>query len=171
MARDYILRIIEQLGLIVASILAARRRGDVPTALAQVHEQCLQHVGLPFDLLKHASPEQVAEWLRSGGALVHPRSVILAELLLQDAEIQEESLNALGALISYLHTVCLLEEHAAAFSRDEESALRSKAAAARARVHLLVSEMGPGVADALPERFAQIIASVVARPEPPAEPA
>jgi hypothetical protein len=63
MAQDYILRMLQQIGAMLAGIIAKKQQGDLAGAEAELQEQCLHRVGLPLFVLKHSPPEAVAELL------------------------------------------------------------------------------------------------------------
>lgn len=142
MAQDYILRMLQQIGAMIAGIVAKKNAGDPAGAEAEIQEQCLQHVGLPIDMVKHASPDAVAELLATGGALRHTKGVFLAELLLQDATLAEARGNPPDALRSYQHAFRLLHDALGVLSGDEERAYREKLIA----ISVKLRDLGDGTA-------------------------
>ena len=87
MPQDYILRLLQQLGAIVATISGKRTAGDLAGAEREIDDQCQRHVGLPFAVIRQSSPEGLEALLAMGGSMQLHRSLILAELLRQDAEL------------------------------------------------------------------------------------
>src|ERR1700730_13292442 len=85
MAQDYILRSIEQVGLMLAE-LSRLKAAERP---ARIGPLSLRETGLPLDFVKHSAPETILQLLESGGGTQHARAVLLAELLLQDADLSE----------------------------------------------------------------------------------
>lgn len=83
MAGDYILRLIEQVSLMPAE-LNRLKSGEKP---ARISALCLRETGLPLDFVKHSSPKTIMQLLESGGGTQYARAVLLAELLLQDADV------------------------------------------------------------------------------------
>jgi hypothetical protein len=63
MAQDYLLRLIEQVALMLAE-LSRLRAGEKP---ARISALCLRETGLPLDFVKHSSPETILQLLESGG--------------------------------------------------------------------------------------------------------
>lgn len=116
---DYILRLVEQISRILAGIIHQKRLGRGEHALAGVEQACLEQVGLPLELIKQASPEQLLALLRSGGDIWVTRSLILAELLREEAEICELRGNAPSAALSYAHASRLIVD-ALPFLNDDE---------------------------------------------------
>lgn len=114
--------------MMLAQIVAKKTRGDVSGAAAEIEEQCLQHIGLPLILIKQSSPDAVAGLLASGGALRTTRAILLAELLLQDAELSELRGNPPEAVLSYSHAQRLLADVVGALNPDEQAHYRDQLA-------------------------------------------
>src|SRR6266511_4768887 len=72
MPADYILRLIEQVSLMLAE-LSRLRAGEKP---ARISALCLRETGLPLDFVKHSSPETILQLLESGGHSVRACSFI-----------------------------------------------------------------------------------------------
>jgi hypothetical protein len=66
-ATDYVLRLIDQIALMLAEILQLRKLGRAREAHDQIATACLQSVGLPLALVKHSAPETILEMLATGG--------------------------------------------------------------------------------------------------------
>ena len=126
MPRDYLLRLVEQMARMLAGLIAKRETGLHEEAKRDVEALCLEHIGLTLDFVKRASPEALEQALASGGALQHARAIGLAELLIQDAEICEETGHSAHAWISRLHAFCLLDDHFDLLSREEQATYRKK---------------------------------------------
>ena len=141
MSQDYILRMLHQVGAMLAGIIAKRQRGDLAGAEAELQEQCLQRVGLPLVVVKHSPPQAVAELLAGGGALHHARGVFVAELLLQDAALAEARGNPPDALGSYRVAYRLLTDALSVLSVDEEKTYRARLVAIAARLRDLGDDL------------------------------
>ena len=89
MQRDYIMRLIEQIAALMASIIAKERAGKYPEAKAEIDEKARRTIGLSLDQVRKLSPEAVSQLLASSGGLRYGRAVILAELLMHDAKVSE----------------------------------------------------------------------------------
>ena len=126
MPRDYLLRLVEQMARMIASVIARRQEGLHDEAKRDLETLCLEHIGLTLDFVKRASPEALKEALASGGALQHARAIGLAELLIQDAEIGDETGQSAHVWISRLHAFCLLDDHFELLSREEQATYRKK---------------------------------------------
>ncbi|PYJ69988.1 MAG: hypothetical protein DME76_07085 [Verrucomicrobia bacterium] len=126
MSQDYILRLIEQVTQMLASILALRRTGRDAEAAKEVEAVCLQSVGLPLSLVKRSSPERILQLLESGGGTQHVRAVMLAELLLQDAELSDAAKKKSEAMISRAQAHALLAHSVDSLSPDEQAVYRPK---------------------------------------------
>lgn len=126
MAQDYIMRLTQQLVAMLAAIIAKRRAGQVEDAKQDLANLCRQNVGLNLDTVKQLSPDALAAQLTSSGALRYPRSVMLAEFLIQDAEILEEQGQPQQALPNYIHAFCLLSDTIDFLTREEQDVFRPK---------------------------------------------
>lgn len=153
MARDYILRLIDHVALMLAEIVAKRKGGRKLEAQAEIEKQALQHTGLPLSLIRGSAPAMVAELLQHGGELRFIRAVLLAELLLQEAEMAEEDGDPSTALQGYLHAWHLLEDAAESFNREEHVHFGAKQEHARTRLLDLAKQLGVDLATLVPPHF------------------
>jgi len=153
MARDYILRLIDQVAMMLAEIVAKRRGGERALARTEIENQAMQHTGLPLSLIRSATPAMVADLLRNGGELRFIRAVLLAELLLQDAGIAEETGDTSAALTAYLHAWCLLHDSIGSFNADERAHFGAKQQHAGARLGELAAELGVDLTPLVPAVF------------------
>lgn len=153
MARDYILRLIDQVAMMLAEIVAKRKGGERAQARTEIESQSLQHTGLPLGLIRDSAPAMVADLLRNGGELRFIRSVLLAELLLQDASIADETGDKATALTDYLHAWCLLHDSISAFNAEERAHFGAQQQHAGARLVELAAELGVDLAPLVPAVF------------------
>ena len=126
MPEDYIMRLIQQVAAMLAAIIAKRGDGKPAEARQDLDTTCLQTLGLPLAILKRYTPEALTRQLEQSGANRYARSIILAELLIQDAELLSENGDEQGALASYLHSFCLLFDSFSFLSTDEQAFYRPK---------------------------------------------
>jgi hypothetical protein len=126
MAQEYILRLMQQIAAMLATIIAKRSSGQIMEAREELEATCLHSIGLSLDNVKRLSPEALADHLHKSGALSYTRAVMLAELLIQDAEILDRQNESRQALASYLHAFCLLFDSIGVFSAEEQSAYEPK---------------------------------------------
>ena len=126
MAQDYIMRLLQQVAAMLSVIIAKRRSGQLAEASQELEATCLRTVGLPLNKVKQLSPDELAAHLQMGGALRFTRAVMLAELLLQDAEILETRKEPQPALASYIHAFCLLCDSINVLSTEEQAVYASK---------------------------------------------
>ena len=122
MAQDYILRLIEQVAQMLAEI-SRLRTAEKPERIGAI---CEREIGLPLSLVKHSSPDTILQLLESGGATRHIRAVILAELLLQDAELSEATGKSQEAIVSLAQAKGLLARNIDNLSPDEQAVYRPK---------------------------------------------
>jgi hypothetical protein len=126
MARDYILRIADQIAAMLATILAKKQAGQIAEAGTELDNTCLQTIGLTLTDLKRLSPEAVAQLLNNVGALRPVRAVMLAELLLVDAELIEADPNPRPSLPNHVHAFCLLADVIDTLTTEEQAGYRIK---------------------------------------------
>jgi hypothetical protein len=126
MSQDYILRLIEQVGQMLASILTLRKAGRNAEATKEIEVVCLRAVGLPFNLVKQSSPETLLQLLQSGGGTQYVRAVMLAELLLQQAELCDAARKDREAMISRAQAHRLLAHAINSLAPDEQAVYRAK---------------------------------------------
>ena len=126
MVRDYVMRLVEQVAKMLASVIAKAESGEHGEARQELDAICQQHVGLTLDFVKRTSPEGVAQALESAGALRHARAVLLSDLLTLDADISDDTGRAAEATVARLHAFCLLADSMQMLSRDEQATYRPK---------------------------------------------
>jgi len=160
MPQDYLMRMIEQTTLMLLSILAAKKAGRNDDAAAEIEAACLQRIGLPLALVQRSSPEALSDLMqRSGDRYV--RSILLAELLLQDAELCELSEKNSEMIRSRLQAFCLLAESIDALSAEDQLVYRDK-------LDSLVQTLGTASADAyLQEKLRTYVVSKACKSGPP----
>ena len=126
MAQDYLLRLIEQAAQMLAAIIAHRKAGRVTEAALEIEAKCSQTVGLPLETVRRLSPEALWEILGQGGGLRYPRGVLLAELLLQDAELARTTNRAADTIRDQVQAFCLLAECVPVLAQDEAAIYRPR---------------------------------------------
>ena len=122
MPEDYILRLIEQISIMLAE-LARMKTAEKP---AHISALSLRETGLPFDLVKHSSPDTILQLLESGGGTQYARAAILAELLLQDADLSRGAGKNRDAAISRAQARALLTHSIDHLSSEEQAFYRPK---------------------------------------------
>ncbi len=127
MASDYILRLVDQIALML-EILGLRKNGRDAEAQEEIAKACLQSVGLPFDLVKRSAPETILEMLATGGGTQQFRAIMLAELLLQDAELSERARDKREAVIRRAQAHSLISHYLFQLSPEDQAIYRAKLA-------------------------------------------
>jgi hypothetical protein len=122
MPEDWILRLIEQVSLMLAE-LSRLKSGERASRISAL---CLRETGLPFDFVKHSSPKAILQLLESGGGTQHARAVLLAELLLQDADVNDAAGKNREAMISRAQAQALLAHSIGQLSPEEQAIYRPK---------------------------------------------
>jgi hypothetical protein len=92
--RDYILRLIEQLGALLRALAGSkgdvkkpeRAISDASQSDAALEKACQEGIGLSFRIIKEMAPDDLVELLRSGGATWVSRCFFVARLFEFDAE-------------------------------------------------------------------------------------
>ena len=122
MPADYILRLIEQVSLMLAE-LSRLKTGEKP---ARISALCLRETGLPLDFVKHSSPETILQLLESGGGTQYASAVLLAEMLLQDADLSDAAGKNREGAISRAQAEALLANSIDKLSPEEQTVYRPK---------------------------------------------
>jgi hypothetical protein len=126
--QDYIIRLLQQLGAMLATIAGKKSVGDLAGAEQEIAEQCLRHTGLPLMVVKQSSPEDLAALLAMGGAMQVPRALILAELLREDGQLSEARGNPPGAVMSYRQSAELIARALPSLRGEDERAFLERQA-------------------------------------------
>jgi hypothetical protein len=95
--RDYILRLIDQLGALLRALFGSGGEikgpetaiSDASQSDAALEKACQEAIGLSFRIIKEMAPDELIELLRSGGATWVSRCFLVARLFEFDAEIAE----------------------------------------------------------------------------------
>src|SRR5438105_7229420 len=132
MARDYFLRMIDQIAAVIEEINERQRSGDNSGAKAELNSQSRQAVGLDISQIQRMSPEAVAQLLETAGGLRQGRAILIAELLLKDAEMHHEDVSR--ATIDYVHAFCLLADVIDMLDAEDQATYRPKLHALASRL-------------------------------------
>ena len=82
--------------------------------------------GLLITLAIRSAPETILEMLATSGGTQHVRAIMLAELLLQDAELAESAGQKREALISRAQARALIAHNLAQLSAQDQIIYRAK---------------------------------------------
>jgi hypothetical protein len=93
--RDYILRLIDQLGALLRALVGSggdvkrpeNAISDASQSGAALEKACQEAIGLSFRIIKEMAPDELIELFRSGGATWVSRCFLVARLFEFDAEI------------------------------------------------------------------------------------
>jgi hypothetical protein len=69
MPQDYIMRLVEQIGALLAGIIAKTRAGLHTEAKAEIDEKARQTIGMDLRQIREMSPEALSQLLESGGGI------------------------------------------------------------------------------------------------------
>src|SRR5471032_1532484 len=108
MQKDYIMRLIEQMVAVLAAIIIKAETGHYQEAREDFDKVCRETVGLDLARVKTLAPDAVSSLLASAGSLSHTRSVMLAEILLSEAQIIKQQEYLPFPLANYVHAFCLI---------------------------------------------------------------
>jgi hypothetical protein len=136
MARDYILRLIEQIATMVAALINRRKAGEIIQAREDLENHCVRTIGFTLSEIKLLSPEEVAGILDRSGAMHVTRALILAELLMLDAQWHEEDRSLDDRMPNYVHAFCLIADSLDLLRSDEQTVFRAKLA-------MMAEKLGP----------------------------
>jgi hypothetical protein len=139
MPQDYIMRLIEQIGALLAGIIAKTRAGLHSEAKAEIDEKAQQTIGMDLRQVRAMSPEAVSQLLDGGGGLRQGRAMILVELLQHDAAVSEATGDNANALLDHLHAFCLLFDTIDTLTKEDQLGYRPKLDALAARLRDLPS--------------------------------
>jgi hypothetical protein len=121
MAQDYLMRLVQQIAAVLAAIISRRQSGRTEEAKGEIATQCLQTIGLTIARVRQLTPDALAEHLNASGMNRNYRSLLLAELLLQDAEMLEAEGQSQQAFGNYVHAFCLLDDVMPSLSDEEQA--------------------------------------------------
>ncbi len=110
MARDYILRLIEQVAAALAGVASRRRTGSISEARDEIERLCLQTIGLTPAALRGLSPDAVTQLLERSGGTRAMRGLLLAGLLEQEDDLAGPDRPPAERLAATVHCVCLLAD-------------------------------------------------------------
>ena len=109
--RDFVLRLIEQLGAIARALISGERgeisRAAAEAALADAAEQGL---GLSLQTLRALGPQSLVQLFRSGGAIGNSRIALAAAIYRTEAKIAASSGEASRATACAQKALYLLEQ-------------------------------------------------------------
>jgi len=137
MPQDYFLRIIDQVAVMLAQVMQKQLSGDITGAKAELNAHCHQTLGLDISQVQRMSPEAVTQLLDTAGGLRQARAIMLAELLLKDAELEEHDHSRVA--IDQIHAFCLLAGAIAALDMEDQQAYRPRLQALADRLRPLQS--------------------------------
>ena len=87
---DYIMRLIEQLGAVLASVLKLGDVGQFQQALAALDQAYHQFFGLDADLINAMDDDYLIEMLSPHGVLDGERALVMANLLLAEGDLYQK---------------------------------------------------------------------------------
>lgn len=87
MHQDYVMRMIQQMGLFVTHLLKKRKAGDDEGALVEIHEAYGRMTGLHASMVYGLSEDDVVNMMTAQGAIHPERFVALGILLREEGDI------------------------------------------------------------------------------------
>jgi hypothetical protein len=120
------MRLVEQVVAVLARIEEQRQAGRNEEARQELRVLCLEHTGMSLDSIQRSSPEALAESLSAVGALRPMRSMLLAELLIHEAQLSGEAKGAGGWIVCRLHAFCLIVDCIGLLRADEQEPYRKR---------------------------------------------
>lgn len=126
MTQDYVLRMIQQIAAMVAAIVSKRRNGQGEEAQQEVEKVFEQHMSLPITVVRNLPPEALSAHLEMSDGNRSFRSLLLAELFLEDADLLEMNGSPEKAQASRTHAFFLLSGIFASLSREDQAGYRPR---------------------------------------------
>jgi hypothetical protein len=126
MPEDYLLRLARQMGQVLAALLGSRKEGRHEEAQQEIENLCLESIGLSWRTVRQSSPEALLEHLQKAGALRHHRAILLAELLIQEAEMSEAEDRISDAIRARLQAFCLISDVLDMLTEEDLTVYRPK---------------------------------------------
>jgi len=145
MPEDYFLRLVDQISIMLAQIVRREVAGDNSGAKAELNAQCRQTLGFDILQIQQMSPEALRQLLNTAVGLRQTRAIMLAELLLKDAEMSSNDHSR--ATIDSLHAFCLIADAVDSLDVDDQRVYRVKLKTLADRLKEMQSN--PYVADKL----------------------
>src|SRR5215467_3213306 len=118
--KDYIMRLIEQLGVAVARIIALKNNNQAHEALKEIEQACEKYLGLDPRVIGAASGEALLTLMSMGGKFDPKRAVLLGELLKEEGELYEMESMAERSYWAYTRSLWLFLE-----SLNQDPSLRT----------------------------------------------
>jgi len=100
--RDYLMRIIEQLTAVLMRVVLHKEAKNYTKALIEIDLAYQTLLNVDPNLIKQMTVEELVEWLGAGGRFDTEKSLIIAELLREEAEIQELNTGFTDAIFNLL---------------------------------------------------------------------
>jgi hypothetical protein len=138
MPQDYFLRLIDQVAIMLARIAGREIAGDKAGAKEELDAQCRETIGLEVPQLQHLSPEELAQLLNTADGVRQGRAIMLAELLMKDAEMHP--VDEPRKTVDYLHAFCLIAYAIDSLDVEDQRVYRPKLQALIDRLGSLQSD-------------------------------
>ena len=122
---DHIQQLTRARELMINELMIKKTAGDDNGPLSVLDLVCRRTLGVPLSLIHRTSPERLLELIQ-GGSQSNLNSILIAELLLQDVELNEKIGNIPQATVSRLQAFCLLVDSIALLGPEEQAEYRKK---------------------------------------------
>lgn len=123
--QDYLLRLVQARDLMLYEITLARTSGSDDGAKSVLESVCRRVVGIPLSVVRHTSPEMLLELIEHGAGR-NFNSILIAEMLIQDVELNEKVGNLQEAAVSRFQAFCLLSASFGLLQPEEQIEYRAK---------------------------------------------
>lgn len=120
------MRLIQQIAAMVAALIKKKKLEDLPMVMMELEVAAMQHVGLGLHAAKDMTPQELDEYLNQSPGSRHLRGAMLAELLIQDAAIEELQGDPMRAMVDYTHAFCLLFDAMSVLPPEEQRQYQQK---------------------------------------------
>jgi hypothetical protein len=123
--RDYMQQLTDETNLLLKEINSRRAAGGGDDIEEKLDTACFRVTGLSLKSVRASSPEILCEMINPLGQMA-PRSLLAADILCLDAEIQQEKGYLVNAVRSQLQAFALLVEAIPSVPENDQARYRPK---------------------------------------------
>jgi hypothetical protein len=123
--RNYLARLVQAREIMLNGILVRMAvAGNDDEAMSEIESACKRTTGLFLDVVRRTAPERLEELIHCGQTDF--RSILLAKLLIKDAELNEKLGKEPSAIVSRLQAYCLICDSLKFLGPEEQAEYQKK---------------------------------------------
>jgi hypothetical protein len=122
---SYLRQLVQAVEMMRNELRIKRAAGDDNGSLTVLDAVCRRTVGIPLIQVRRTAPETILQLIRHGGR-PDLNSILVAEALLQDAELSEKVEDHAQAVVSRFQAFCLLDDSIELLGPEEQPEYRKK---------------------------------------------